>query len=248
MIKVNYFKMKYKALENFFLWVGQGSAYGTAWDQNLYYYYDLEPESQELEEVVRIISMAVRLKKHGEPASLKRDEILEAIAAYDNLNLNRYCFTEKEFLAFTQAVEEAKQYVGYPARTADKSLPDTNLYQKGEIDFFQIKCAALETFFDSVEQGRSYQEAAERCTDSGHVARGRIGEIITAFTITIRFNLWGKEISDLFEGRLQRAVEGYSELDLEKLGLTEDEIEDFQGDFSEASAYLSHYRRHREES
>ena len=249
MIKVNYYKMKYLALDNFLLWVGHGSPYTTAWPQSLYYCYDLEPETREVEEVVRIISMAVRLKKHGEPVNPQREEtkeILEAITAYDSLDLDGYCFTEEGFRDFAEAVEEARQYVGCPARAAGDRVSHIHTYQKGEIDLYKIECEALEAFFDSVERGSSYQEAAERCTDGDHAPYGQIGEIITAFTITIRFDMCGKIISDLFEERLKRAVEGYGELDFEKLGLTGDEIECFKGNFSDASAYLTNYRRHRE--
>lgn len=254
MIKVNYYKMKYLALDNFLLWVGHGSPYTTAWPQSLYYCYDLAPETREVEEVVRIISMAVRLKKHGEPLNVSKEhikeiweEILEAITAYDSLDLDGYCFTEEGFRDFAEAVEEARQYIGGPAQAAGDRISHIHTYQKGEIDFYKIECEALEAFFDSLERGSSYQEAAERCTDGDHVAYGQIGEIIAAFTITLLFNVWDKSISDLFEERLKRAVEGYGELDFLKLGLTEDEIEELQGNFSEASACLAHYRRHKEE-
>lgn len=243
MIRINYYKTKFDALDNFYLWVGHGSSYNTAWDQSIYYSYKMPPETREIGEIVRIISMAVRLKKHGEPASIKREEILQAITDYGNLNLDKYCFTEEEFLAFSKAVEEAKQYIGYPPRAADNRMPDINVYQKGETDFFKMKCEALESFFDSVEKGNSYQEAAEQCTDSDHILCGQIGEIITAFTIVIRFDMCGKKISDLFAERLKRAVDQYSELDFKKYSLIEDEIEFFKGNFRDASGYFHNYRR-----
>ena len=105
MKKVNYYKKKYEALEDFYGWVDQGSQYDIAVEQSIYYNKPMD----ELDEVIFNVTIATRFARCGKAISDKfKNRLINTISKYKNLDLEEYSLSEEEINILNEEVEEIK--------------------------------------------------------------------------------------------------------------------------------------------
>lgn len=79
MEKVNYYKKKYEALEDFYTWVDQGSQYDVAVEQCIYYNKPMDG----LDEVIFNVTIATRFARSGKAISDKfKNRLINIISKY----------------------------------------------------------------------------------------------------------------------------------------------------------------------
>ncbi len=108
MSKVNFYKMKYEALEMFYGWVDQNSDYDVAVEQSIYY----NKKTDELDEIIFNITIATRFARCGREVSNKFKERLErVISEYKNIDLDRYCLSNSEINVLNEEIDEVKELI-----------------------------------------------------------------------------------------------------------------------------------------
>lgn len=105
------------------------------------------------------------------------------------------------------------------------------------INFYQKKYEALETFYGWIDQGSDYDVAVEQSIYYNHELE-EIDEIIFNITIATRYSRCGKKISEQFRKRLGNIIPKYKSLDLQEYGLTEEEISVFNEEIEEVEALI----------
>ncbi|MBD5550614.1 MAG: hypothetical protein HDQ96_05475 [Lachnospiraceae bacterium] len=105
------------------------------------------------------------------------------------------------------------------------------------INFYQKKYEALETFYGWIDQGSEYDIAVEQSIYYNHGLE-EIDEIILNITIATRYSRCGKKISEQFKKRLETAISKFKLLDLQEYGLTETEITVFNEEIAEVEALI----------
>ncbi len=106
-----------------------------------------------------------------------------------------------------------------------------------QINFYQKKYEALETFYGWVDQGSNYDIAVEQSIYYNH-GLNEIDEIILNITIATRFSRCGKEISNQFRTRLEGILQKAKVINLFEYGLDDDEIMVFNEEIEEVEALL----------
>lgn len=108
MSRINFYKIKYQALEAFYGWIDQGSEYDIAVEQSVYYNYGLE----EMEEIIWNITVATRYSRCGKTISEQFKRRLEtAISKVKILNLQEYGLSDEEIKIFQEEAEEAEALI-----------------------------------------------------------------------------------------------------------------------------------------
>lgn len=103
MKEINYYKEKYEALETFYGWIDQGSEYDVAVEQSIYYNHG----SEEIEEIILIMTIATRYARCGKKISEQFKKRLETILSKARtLNLKAYGLTDEEIAVFNEEIEE----------------------------------------------------------------------------------------------------------------------------------------------
>ena len=105
------------------------------------------------------------------------------------------------------------------------------------INFYQKKYEALETFYGWIDQGSTYDIAAEQSVYYNHGLQ-EIEEIILNITIATRYSRAGKSISEQFKKRLETIISKVKILNLQEYGLTDEEIEVFYEEVEEVETLV----------
>lgn len=105
------------------------------------------------------------------------------------------------------------------------------------MNFYQMKCKALEIFYGWIDQGSEYDIAVEQ---SFYYNPGleEIEEIILNITIATRYARCGKEISAQFKKRLESVIPKVKTINMNEYGLSDEEIRAFNEDIKEAEALI----------
>lgn len=103
MSKINFYKIKYEALEMFYGWIDQNSDYDMAVEQSIYY----NIKTDELYEIIFNITIATRFARCGRKISNKfKDRLEKVISRYRNMNLEKYCLSNSEINILNEEIEE----------------------------------------------------------------------------------------------------------------------------------------------
>ncbi len=105
------------------------------------------------------------------------------------------------------------------------------------INFYQKKYEALETFYGWIDQGSEYDIAVEQSIYYNH-GLDEIDGIILNITIATRYSRCGKKISEQFKKRLEATISKAKLLDLQEHGLTEAEITVFNEEIEEVETLI----------
>ena len=105
------------------------------------------------------------------------------------------------------------------------------------INFYQKKYEALETFYGWIDQGSEYDIAVEQSIYYNHGLE-EIDEMILNITIATRYSRCGKKISEQFRKRLEATISKFKLLDLQEYGLTEAEITVFNEEIEEVKTLI----------
>lgn len=106
-----------------------------------------------------------------------------------------------------------------------------------EINFYQKKYEALETFYGWIDQGSEYDIAVEQSIYYNHGLE-EIDEIILNITIATRYSRCGKTISGQFKRRLETTISKAKMLNLKEYGLTDEEIKVLNEEVEEVEALI----------
>lgn len=106
------------------------------------------------------------------------------------------------------------------------------------INFYQKKYEALETFYGWVDQGSDYDIAVEQSIYYNHGLE-EIDEIILNITIATRYARCEKIISENFKKRLENIISKAKILNLQDYGLTDEEISIFNEELVEVETLIS---------
>lgn len=106
-----------------------------------------------------------------------------------------------------------------------------------EINFYQMKCQALEIFYGWVDQGSEYDIAVEQ-SFYYNPSLEEIEEIILYITIATRYARCGKTIPKQFKNSLEIIVSKVKTLNLNEYGLSDDEVRAFNEDIKEVEALI----------
>ena len=105
MEKVNFYKEKYNALENFYGWIDQGSSYEIAIGQSFYYSKKLN----KFQEIIMAVTIATRFARCGRALPDKfQFQLKELLADSENLNSQDYGLSEDEQRVLNEEIEEVK--------------------------------------------------------------------------------------------------------------------------------------------
>lgn len=122
------------------------------------------------------------------------------------------------------------------------------IYSKGvknemdRVNYYKIKCIALESFYCWIDQGSPYDIAVEQAMYYGY-SMNELEEIITLITIATRFERSGKEITKSFETKLVEAIVRYDSLDLNQYNISEEEQHSLENSIEEIRKMLETIRR-----
>lgn len=106
-----------------------------------------------------------------------------------------------------------------------------------KLDFYRKKYEALETFYGWIDQGSDYDIAVEQSIYYNHGLED-IDEILLNITIATRYARCGKNISEQFKKRLLIMISKYKMLNLQKYGLTDEEIKVFNEEVEEVETLI----------
>ena len=106
-----------------------------------------------------------------------------------------------------------------------------------DINFYQKKYEALETFYGWIDQGSEYAVAVEQSIYYNHGLE-EIDEIILNITIATRYSRCGKTVSEEFKKRLETIIPKAKKLNLQEYGLIDEEIKVFNEEVEEIEALL----------
>ncbi len=106
-----------------------------------------------------------------------------------------------------------------------------------EINFYQKKYEALETFYGWIDQGSGYDIAVEQSIYYNHGLE-EIDEIILNITIATRYSRCGKAVSKEFKKRLETTILKAKMTNLQEYGLTDEEIKVFNEEIEEVEALI----------
>lgn len=110
MKRINYYQMKYDAMEIFYGWVDQGSEYDIAVEQSIYYNQGME----EIDEIILNITIATRFARCGKRISEQFRKQLEIIVPKAKLlNIKEYGLTEDEIKVFYEELEEVEALMNW---------------------------------------------------------------------------------------------------------------------------------------
>ena len=108
MSKFNYYEKKLRILEQFYMWIEQGSTYHIAEGQSSAY---LNPSS-ELEELLYPIVIARRFARIDKPIhSAFRNELEVILARFKSLDLEPYELSDDELKELKSELEEIKGFL-----------------------------------------------------------------------------------------------------------------------------------------
>ena len=105
---INFYQKKYEALETFYGWIDQGSAYDVAVEQSIYYNHSLD----EIDEIIFNITIAIRFSRSGRVISDTFKKRLEnVILKYKSLDLKKYFMSDEEKMVLCEEIEEVKELI-----------------------------------------------------------------------------------------------------------------------------------------
>lgn len=108
MENINFFKVKYNALDAFYEFVDKGSEFNIAVEQTFYYCVPLT----EIEEIIFVLTIATRYERCQKNASCKFKNYLDKIVLKaEQLNFELYGFNEKEIDIINTDIVEAKAVI-----------------------------------------------------------------------------------------------------------------------------------------
>lgn len=109
-----------------------------------------------------------------------------------------------------------------------------------KMNFYQMKCKALEIFYGWIDQGSEYDIAVEQSIYY-NPSLEEIEEIILNITMATRYSRCGKTISKQFKNRLETTSSKVKELNLNVYGWSDEEIRAFNEDIKEVEALILWY-------
>lgn len=105
------------------------------------------------------------------------------------------------------------------------------------INFYEKKYEALETFYGWIDQGSEYDIAVEQSIYYNHGLE-EIDQIILNITIATRYSRCGKIIPEEFKKRLETTISKAKTLNLQEYGLTDEEIKIYNEEIEEVEALI----------
>ena len=106
-----------------------------------------------------------------------------------------------------------------------------------KINFYERKYDALESFYQWVDYGSSYDLAVDQANYYS-ILQDDIDEILLNVTIATRFERSSRDISESFKEHLRRLVPLAKTIDWKECGLTDDELEYFEEDLAAAESFI----------
>lgn len=110
------------------------------------------------------------------------------------------------------------------------------------VNYYKIKCMALESFYCWVDQGSPYDIAVEQAMYYSY-SMNELEEIITLITIATRFERSEKSITKSFEKKLVETIVKYDSLDLNQYNILEEEKHTLENNVEEVRKMLETIRR-----